>query len=196
MPRTLIAFCGPAGSGKSTAAMHLVRRHGFTRVRFAGPLKAMMAALGLTEIEIEGARKESPCDLLGGRTPRYAMQTIGTEWGRDLIHPDLWVKAWRAAVDRLPENARVVVDDCRYQNEAAAVLAMEGVLVRIERPSAAPIAGVHSSENNELPASIYVQNDDVISKFLRRIDFIGSASGAAYDDRRQGECITPLNPGL
>src|SRR4051794_965130 len=64
-PRTIIAFTGLAGSGKSTAAHHLVNRRGFQRVRFAGPLKAMMASLGLTHEQIEGAEKESPCALLG-----------------------------------------------------------------------------------------------------------------------------------
>lgn len=58
--RLIIGFTGLAGSGKSTAALHT----GYTRVRFAGPLKDMMRALGLTEQEIEGDRKEKPCNLL------------------------------------------------------------------------------------------------------------------------------------
>jgi hypothetical protein len=69
--------------------MHLVNHRGFARVRFAGPLKAMMAALGCTNAEIDGDRKEVPCDLLGGKSPRWAMQTLGTEWGRKLIGDDL-----------------------------------------------------------------------------------------------------------
>lgn len=150
--RLVIAFTGLAGSGKSTAAMHLVERHGFVRVRFAGPLKAMMAALGLSEFEIEGDRKEVPCDLLCGRTPRYAMQTIGTEWGREIIGNDLWTRAWRAAVDKLPAGVPVVVDDCRFPNEAAAVLDFRlGTLASIVRPGAGAGAAGHSSEGQPLP---------------------------------------------
>lgn len=150
-PRTIIAFTGLAGAGKSTAAMHLVHRRGFERVRFAGPLKAMMAALGCTPAEIDGDRKEMPCELLGGKTPRYAMQTIGTEWGRNLIASDLWIRAWQAAVARLPAGVPVVVDDCRFPNEADAVRAAGGILVRVERPGAGT-ASVHESEQHALPA--------------------------------------------
>jgi hypothetical protein len=78
----LIALTGYAGSGKSTLADILACEHGFTVVKFAGPLKAMLRALGLDEREIEGDLKEQPCQLLAGHTPRRAMQTLGTEWGR------------------------------------------------------------------------------------------------------------------
>lgn len=155
--RTIIAFTGLAGSGKSTAAAHLVNRRGFTRVRFAGPLKAMMAALGCTPEEIDGSKKELPCDLLGGKTPRHAMQTIGTEWGRDLISPDLWIRAWQAALAKVPADVPVVVDDCRFPNEADAVIAAGGLVVRIERPGAGT-ASVHASEGYQLRAARTLHN--------------------------------------
>jgi hypothetical protein len=148
--RTIIAFTGLAGSGKSTAAAHLCDNHGFERVRFAGPLKDMMRALGLTEQEVEGDRKELPCALLCGKTPRWAMQSVGTEWGRDLIGSNLWTNAWQAAVDRLPPAVPVVVDDCRFVNEAAAVRANGGALVKIVRPGAGAGAAGHSSEGQDL----------------------------------------------
>jgi len=157
-PRIIIAFAGLAGSGKSTAAMHLVNCHGFRRVRLAGPLKAMLTALGLTAAEIDGDRKEQPCALLGGKTPRWAMQTIGTEWGRELIDPNLWTRAWRAAVDALPAGVPVVVDDCRFPNEADAVAEAGGVLVRIERPGAGAGAAGHASEAHQLPAACTLAN--------------------------------------
>jgi hypothetical protein len=156
-PRTIVAFTGLAGAGKSTAAMHLAKSRGFERVRFAGPLKAMMAALGCTTAEIDGDRKEQPCDLLGGKTPRWAMQTLGTEWGRQLIGDDLWIRAWQAAVDRLPAGVPVVVDDCRFPNEAAAVRAAGGVIVRIDRPGAGT-ASVHESEQHQIDAVTVLHN--------------------------------------
>ncbi len=168
-PRTIIAFTGLAGAGKSTAAMRLVKAHKFERVRFAGPLKAMMAALGLTDAEIEGDRKELPSDLLGGRTPRHAMQTIGNEWGRELIGPDLWVNAWRAAVEKLPAGVPVVVDDCRYPNEAAAVQAMGGIIVRIERPGAGTTS-THISEQHVLPAAVTLHNTISEKNLLEQVD--------------------------
>lgn len=166
LPRTVLAFTGLAGSGKSTAALHLVERYGFQRVRFAGPLKDMMRALGLTEAEIEGELKEKPCALLGGKTPRYAMQTIGTEWGRDLISQDLWIRAWLAALDRVPAGLPVVVDDCRFPNEADAVLAAGGSIIRVVRPGAEAGAAGHSSEAHELPADMVLHNEGSRELFL------------------------------
>lgn len=158
-PRTIVAFTGLAGAGKSTAAAHLTNHRGFQRVRFAGPLKAMMAALGLTQNQIEGSEKESPCALLGGKTPRWAMQSLGTEWGRDLIDSDLWIRAWQAAVTAVPAGAPVVVDDCRFPNEAAAVSAAGGIIVRVERPGAGTPSGYqHSSETHALPAARTLHN--------------------------------------
>lgn len=156
-PRTIIAFTGLAGAGKSTAAAHLVNSRGFQRVRFAGPIKAMMLALGCTAEQVDGSLKETPCDLLCGRTPRWAMQSIGTEWGRELIGSDLWIRAWEAALANVPADVPVVVDDCRFPNEAAAVTKAGGILVRVERPGAGT-SSVHASEQHALPAAGTIHN--------------------------------------
>src|SRR6516164_9279263 len=96
-PRAVVGFAGRMHSGKTTAALELIR-YGFVRVRFAGPLKSMLHALGLTPAELDGDLKEQPCALLGGVTPRHAQQTLGTEWGRACITPEVWVNAWLHAV--------------------------------------------------------------------------------------------------
>ena len=108
------ACTGPGLAWQVHAVGHLVAKHGFVRVRFADPLKAMMRQLGPGEREIDGDLKEVPSAILGGQTPRYAMQHLGTEWGRNLIHPDLWVMAWK---ERAKQCERVVADDCRFPNE-------------------------------------------------------------------------------
>src|SRR5690606_21287800 len=114
----VVAFTGRAGSGKSTASRYLVERHGYQLVKFAGPLKAMMRALGLGDRHIEGDDKELPCALLSGKTPRHAMQTLGTEWGRNCIGENFWVDLWTYHAS---QHERVVVDDCRFANEARAI---------------------------------------------------------------------------
>jgi hypothetical protein len=170
----IIALTGLAGSGKSTAADYLVENHGFVRVKFAGPLKAMLSALGLSGEHIEGSLKEVPTPLLNGRTPRYAMQTLGTEWGRDLIAPDLWTTLWRREVRAaLAAGNRVVTDDCRFLNEGAAVEAAGGIVVRIACPwSGLATGGAHASENGALVHDVVVANDvkDDLSGFYRQLD--------------------------
>lgn len=73
----VIALTGVAGSGKSTAAKYLSEK-GYECIKFAGPLKRMLYALGLSEMEVEGALKEAPQDKFYGKSPRHLMQTIGT----------------------------------------------------------------------------------------------------------------------
>lgn len=162
----LIGFCGPAGAGKSAAAGRLVRHHGFTRVRFAGPLKRMMWALGLDGRHTDGALKEIPCDLLGGRTPRFAMQTLGTEWGRDIIAQDVWLRAWASAVRVAGEP--VVVDDVRFANEAAAVRQAGGRLIRITGRGG--ISGGHVSELQDFEVDHTIENAGSFDDFMAAVD--------------------------
>jgi hypothetical protein len=134
----LIAMIGGKGSGKDTFAQVLVQECGFVHTRFADPLKNMLRRLfvdcGLDpERYIEGDLKETPLDLLGGKTPRYAMQTLGTEW-RDLIDRELWSSLWQAKVKLLlQEGLPVVVTDCRFLHEAKVIRELGGTLIRIER---------------------------------------------------------------
>jgi len=134
MKSVVISLYGYKDSGKSTAAEYLMEQ-GVERVKFADGLKKMLYALGLTEEEIEGPLKEKPCELLGGKTPRHAMQTLGTEWGRELICQDLWVNAWKKEVSIWQDDMDidVVVDDMRFPNEVLAVKSIKGVLVKLVR---------------------------------------------------------------
>lgn len=157
----IVAFTGKAGAGKSTAAAYLCEKHGYARTRFAGPLKAMLRALYAgrlppDEIErrIEGDLKEAPDPLLCGKTPRHAMQTLGTEWGRDLIGQGLWTGLW---ADTVSGNCRYVVEDCRFPNEGGVIADMGGVIVAIVCPWAGLNDG-HSSEHMAVTPHFTVDN--------------------------------------
>lgn len=141
----LVALTGAAGSGKSTATKFLVERHGYTLVKFAGPLKAMCRAVGLSQEQIEGDLKEEPCVWLQGKTPRFFMQQLGTQFGRDIIGKDFWTELWVRSVNLLlAEQRRVVVDDCRFPNEAEAIRQLGGIIIKLEGRGG--IAGHHASE--------------------------------------------------
>lgn len=149
----LIGLSGKAGSGKTTAAEALIAV-GWVRVKMAGPLKDMLRVIGLTEDHIEGHLKEVPCDLLMGQTPRHAMITLGTEWGRKQIDPDLWANVAGERIRlALAAGQRVVVDDIRFENEAAVIRQLGGAVVMIQRDVATQIN--HESEAGVAPDMIY-----------------------------------------
>ena len=146
LPR-VIALCGDAGSGKTTAADYLVEHYGYRRVKFADPLKNMLRAMGLTERQIEGDQKEIAQDALCGRSPRHLMQTLGTEWGRQLIGENLWINLWRERVNfLLSDGESVIVDDMRFINELDAATSVGAHVYRLRRPGQANKAGDHASE--------------------------------------------------
>jgi hypothetical protein len=151
---TIVGFYSPAmGSGKTTLAAAM-RGHGFVRVPFAGPLKSMLRALlaetgaepSLAAEMLDGTLKETQSPLLCGRTPRLALQTLGTEWGRSLMAPNFWVEIWRQRVAlELSRGHNVVADDMRFPNEAEVVRQMGGMTVRIDRPGTSTTTA-HASE--------------------------------------------------
>lgn len=163
----LIGFSGFKGSGKDTAAAVLIERFGYDRRAFAGPLKNMLRTLlkcqgvDADHIErmIEGDLKELPSPYLGGRSPRHAMQTLGTQWGRELIGSAYWVEAWTRSLTTTP---RVVVTDVRFINEAETLERLGGSLIHIDRTGRIPNDN-HESEqhlsNLRQRASLVVLND-------------------------------------
>lgn len=164
----VVAFTGQAGAGKSTATRFLVDELGYTLVKFAGPLKDMMRAIGLGEDQIEGEFKETPTVYLCGHSPRHAMQALGTEWGRKCIGDDFWVGIWASRVATvLKQGGRVVVDDCRFANEAAAIRKLGGDILEIVGRGG--IAGGHESERGCGDRDAVVVNDGTLEDLAVRV---------------------------
>ncbi|MGV1762806.1 deoxynucleotide monophosphate kinase family protein [Rhizobium rhizogenes] len=149
-------------------------------MKFAGPLKAMLAgfyrACGLDDDEIhrklEGDLKEEPCQHLCGKTPRHAMETLGTEWGRKLIGGNLWTNAWFAKVERTA--GPVVVDDVRFVNELEHTRMYDGHSVKLKpavqrraKSSHVAEAGIPDSQVDHI-----IENDSGIGKLRASIDAI------------------------
>ena len=168
----LISFAGKAGSGKSTLSRYLVDNHGFTLVKFADVIKDMLRVLGLTDYEIEGEGKEKSCYLLGGKTPRYAMQTLGTEWGRETMYPLIWIDAWyRRANDVLQSGGKVVCDDVRFGNEAEAIWKLNGYVFEVLRPQQDQITkNSHPSEIIYFSCDATLINNETITELCEKLE--------------------------
>lgn len=149
LPKT-ICFGGSKQSGKDTCAEYL-QNFDYEILKAATPIKLMLTALfkycGFTDELIyeylEGSLKEEPIECLGGKTPRELMQSLGTEWGRDLVDPDIWINL---LCNRISLTEKSVISDVRFPNEVAKLRDQGGVLVQIYRPSISNNDS-HSSEN-------------------------------------------------
>lgn len=147
---------------------------GWQLIKFADGLKEMLRAyfrfVGLNESQIEahieGPQKELSTPLLCGQSTRWAVQTLGTEWGRKLIADNLWVQAALAKAMLYP---RVVISDCRFPNEAQAVKAQGGTIIRVERDGLT--VDSHPSEQliADIPADYTILNNTTIEDFQQRI---------------------------
>lgn len=116
-----IGFVGQAGSGKTTCAMiakSILIDRGHIDVGilpFAAPLKQFAIELGWNGEKDEKGRR--------------LLQLLGTECGRQCIHPDLWVMKWE---DRANEYNITIADDIRFENEAKAIK-KRGILIHVAR---------------------------------------------------------------
>jgi hypothetical protein len=122
----VIGIAGPARVGKDTAADYLLEHlpMGYVKYSFADPIKAMLLGLDLTYEQLHGNLK----DVVDERfdcTPRRMMQTLGTEWGREHVHPLIWIRA----MDSLITN-QAVIPDVRFENEAD-YIRENGILIHI-----------------------------------------------------------------
>jgi hypothetical protein len=143
----LIGLTGKARCGKDTIADVLVEDHGFTRVAFADPLKlAVGSILGMNAATLEEF-KDNELDFLDGVTPRRMLQTLGTEWGRETIHPEIWIRIAREKIQLLQEmgNHNIVITDVRFDNEAELLALESGVVFQVVRPGGPEVEG-HASE--------------------------------------------------
>lgn len=154
----LLALAGKARVGKDTIGRFLVSEFGFEHYYFAKPLKDMVSALGFLESEHQTSEAKERVIPHIGRSVRYLWQTLGTEWGREMVHPDLWLllaaRRWeqvKAAmtVDSFAPNG-MVITDCRFDNEACWVRQAGGVVFHVqgsnELAGMSAQAGSHSSE--------------------------------------------------
>lgn len=175
MSQILIGLAGLARSGKDTAARYLAAHLTLISYAFADPLKQALASMfHLTAAQLEGAEKEQPLPWLG-KSPRELMQLLGTEWGRDLVHPHLWLLLAEQNLQLLAEHDQamkgVVIRDVRFDNEAEWIRSKGGVILHLSRPDAAAVAQ-HSSESGVTKGlgDYLIRNDGALDQLYDELD--------------------------
>jgi hypothetical protein len=135
----LVGIHGPLNGGKDTVAniIQSMFPEDYRRYAFAEPLKKAGEVLfGFTRHQMEDrVLKEAP-DPFWGFTPRKAIQLLGTEYGRDSLREDVWIK--RAELELLKNNNdgyKTIITDVRFENEAAWIRSVpNSILIYLKVP--------------------------------------------------------------
>lgn len=109
---------------------------GFERRAFADPIRETLMRLNplvATDTRLADVVKREGWDGAKVSNPeiRRLLQIMGTEVGREMVDPDLWVKL---SIQDLAIGQNVVFTDVRFINEAIAIKKMGGSVWRINRP--------------------------------------------------------------
>lgn len=136
--------------GKDTAAEALVRDLGFVRISFADPLKALafeadpLVTSGTRTVNthIGHGRMQWVVQGLGGWDAakdtypevRRFLEKLGAG-ARKVFGETFWLNM---ALEQAKQHENVVFSDVRYENEADAIKAAGGKVIRIDRPGFEP----------------------------------------------------------
>lgn len=182
---TLVGLAGCARSGKDSIAHNLEMKHGFISFAFADPIKRGAQELfGLTDTQTWHESVKEEIIPFWGLSPRRLFQLLGTEFGRELIHPDIWLmRAHLHILDLLGKGyRRICLSDVRFENEAAMIRKLGGALWYVERPGAEVVA-THKSEDGIVllrdSAERIIQNDGSLEALYQKIDVLVQATNQA-----------------
>lgn len=143
----LIGLTGQAGCGKDTIARFLCDTQEFRQIALADPIRDGIEAMFRISREflVDRDLKERSLRQVFGfdKSPRQLMQTLGTEWGRNMIDPNIWLNIAKTKIEfnkRLSATKNlhlngIVVSDIRLEGEAKWLRAQGGIIWHIRRPN-------------------------------------------------------------
>lgn len=122
--------------------------------KFAGKLKDIashLTGIDIDDFEDQDFKKTNLSKEWwtedGPMTVRDFLQKLGTDALRTGLHTNVWVNALMA--DYVPvaleQPSNWIITDTRFENEAKAIKAKDGIIIRVDRPGVSPINN-HPSE--------------------------------------------------
>lgn len=141
----LIGLVGYAGAGKTSVTNAANLQYGLNihHMNFSTPITQMLLTAGVpSKMLIDKSRWNEPLDFLCGKRIRHAAQTLGTEWGRQHIGSDFWV---RAALAKVPSDRHTIIDNLRFPNEMKILRDYGATFIAFHRPGLVPDT-THESE--------------------------------------------------
>ena len=147
----IIGFNGPIGSGKTATSNEIVSRS------VAGVINAPAYKIALADPLKRLAMRWFGWNGEKDEAGRRLLQKLGTDVGR-AYNTDIWVTYWRRMVEQVaqgcPTGLLILCDDVRFDNEAAAIKSLGGVVVRLDNRTTEPAGSnalLHASEGGINP---------------------------------------------
>lgn len=175
--QVVVGLIGRKRAGKDTLAARLVQEHGFTRVAFADPLKAILWDMNPVVrgdmARLQWVVQREGWEAAKGLTEvRRLLQTLGVSV-RDRIGPATWVST--AMTQVLTAGGPVVITDVRFPNEAAQITAAGGVLVRIVRdglPQDAAAQHISETALDNWAVRVTIENNGTVGGLYASADVL------------------------
>jgi hypothetical protein len=150
----LIGLSGYAGAGKDEAA-NILKEIGYERKAFADPLREFLYVMNpiIPTGSYYSPHLQDIVNMYGWQRLKQApykdgyrnlIQTVGTDCVRNILGENTWI---HASFSTLEDNQDYVFSDCRFLNEAYAIINAGGKIIRIERESVSPALN-HVSETD------------------------------------------------
>ena len=192
MTNKIISISGLIGSGKDTAADYLCTVHGFKRMSFGASLKDAVSVIfnwnrelleGSTKTSREWREQVDPwwsnrLDI-PQLTPRWVLQQWGTEVARKGFHDEVWVASVENKI--LNNKDDIVITDCRFPNEIAAVKNAGGITMRTHRGDDPYWLPAAAQFNTTLNPSIKEEMRDLLENVYKIHASEYSSVGLDYD---------------
>ena len=171
----LIAICGHKFSGKSTVARLLHNATGYKVVSFADKLKDVCCVLsGCTREQLEDYEfKENElvpdylrpyCGNVKKPTFRAFLQHFGSEVMRG-VNDNIWIDC---TLSNCGEDC--IVSDCRFPNEARAVKARGGIVIKVVREGCGGDSHCSEVSIDEIVPDYTLWNDTTLENLVLNVD--------------------------
>lgn len=184
----IIGISGKKGSGKDVVARKLFEKMVSDKaiiLYLADCIKHGLYHMlkDYTDIEITDlygpSGNRSKEILIGSHsyTIRHLLQTLGTEWGRECLHENVWLDLFLVSAERYIDNGfNVIVPDVRFINEASLIKNKGGIVIYIYRDGSNDDS--HQSET-EMLSDIFqslvdysILNNGTINDLYREVDMM------------------------
>ena len=133
----IVGFHGPYGSGKDTLGSALAETIPNSIIsKFALPLYRMAAVIdpAFHITMTHAAKQEFVLNREELGTRRNFLEKLGTDFGREMIHPDFWVtilaKYYEDVKAEYPFTT-MIITDVRAENEAAWIRRNDGIVFKL-----------------------------------------------------------------